>query len=1113
MKPLKLNLQAFGPFAAREEVDFTLLPSGCLFLIAGPTGAGKTSILDGITYALYGDTSGGERSAREMRSHHADAAVQTEVEFEFALGERRYRVKRVPEQERAALRGDKLVKVLAKAELYRLEADGETWTPLAQKTTEVTALVEELLGFKAEQFRQVVLLPQGQFRKLLAASSAEREKILETLFGTATYKRLQDALKAEAATLRERGEQAALQRRTLLEQAGADTVEALVARRDALQAELAGLTESEKQARAEDAAARAALQQGQAVEAQFAEAVAAATALDALEAGKAELDAQRLRLEQARRALQVVPADSALVAARRGADEAREREARVANEAADATRRLSEAEVALQAETARAPEREAAQRELLRLEALGEAVTRLAKAEAEAQRCEAARHAADKALTSATAQQQTLATRRTELAARIDALQPIAADVAALELRLQQAEQRARALAALAAARKQLAQREAIEAKARQACDAAQRAAHEARAAFSALDTRWRQAQAAILARHLHDGAPCPVCGSAEHPAPARHDGELPTEQALQDAAERARAAEAALDAVRQALNAAELARATAAAEVDTRAAALTLAPEGVAEAGDRAGLSAALPERRDAVGDGATPGPGAAVGGPARAATIESMAAEVAHLRRQLDAARAAAAELAPLRAQVHALDAELARAATVCEQARAQSAEAASAARGAQHVADERRAGVPETFRTPAALQAALAGAQATRQRLDNVLHQAQSTHGEAVSRAAGLRAQHATLGEAVQAATVRVEEALAQFGIALQAAGFWSAGADAGIGSEALGAADAAAVGPPPFAGKPAPTQGEPAPTQGGLAADPLAQAELVWRAALMPAERIATLETTIREADHRRAAAHARAERATLAIAGLTRPDLAALDARAASARAAVEAALDRLAHTRSALVTLGETLARLDDIARQSGAIEAEYRVVGHLADIANGSNGRNLTFQRYVLAALLDDVLRAASLRLAAMSRGRYQLQRREDLADARRAGGLDLEVFDEYTGRSRPASTLSGGEGFMASLSLALGLSDVVQAYAGGVQLDTLFIDEGFGSLDPESLDMAMKALIDLQQRGRTVGVISHVEEMKQQIDVAIEVVQGVRGSRVRLRGKSTRN
>ncbi|MFU2487202.1 AAA family ATPase [Thauera sp. WH-1] len=1105
MKPLKLSLQAFGPFAGREEVDFTRLPSGALFLIAGPTGAGKTSILDGITYALYGDTSGGERSAREMRSHHADASVQTEVEFEFALGERRYRVKRIPEQERAARRGDGLAKVLAKAELYRLEGDGETWTPLAHKTTEVTALIEALLGFKAEQFRQVVLLPQGQFRKLLAASSAEREKILETLFGTATYKRLQDALKAEAAVLRERGEQAALQRRTLLEQAGAETIEALVARRDALQAELAGLAEREQQARTEDAAARAALQQGQAVEAQFAEAAAASAALDALEAGRAELDAQRLRLEQARRALQVVPADSALTAARRSADEAREREARVADAAADAARCLNEAEVALQTEVARAPEREVAQRELLRLDALAEAVTRLAEAEAEAKRCEVARITADKAFAAATAQQQTLATRRAELAARIEALQPIVADVVALELRLQQAEQRARALATLAAARKQLAQRAAIEAKARQACDTAQRAANEARAAFAALDTHWRLAQAAILARHLHDGAPCPVCGSADHPAPARHEGELPTEQALQDAAERAREADAAFETARQALNAAELARATAAAEVDTRAAALTPTATGVAEAGDRTELSSALAAGRGAVGEVATVGPGVALGGPAGAAAAESAAAEVAakvaQLSRQLDAARAAAVELAPIREQALTLDAELARAATACEQARAQSAEAASAARAAQQVADERRAGVPETLRTPAALQVARAGAQATRQRLDHALQQAQAAHGKAASDAAALRAQHATLGEAVQAAGVRVEEADAQFVDALRAAGFWPGGVDAMIGSEALGAADVAGVSPPLSAGNPAPTERD-------RSDHVFAQAAALWRAALLPAERIVALETKIRDADHRHAAARERAERATLAVAALMRPDLVVLDARAATARAAVEAVLARLAHARSALATLADTLARLDDIARQSGAIEAEYRVVGHLAAIANGDNGRNLTFQRYVLAALLDDVLRAASLRLAAMSRGRYQLQRREDLADARRAGGLDLEVFDEYTGRSRPASTLSGGEGFMASLSLALGLSDVVQAYAGGVQLDTLFIDEGFGSLDPESLDMAMKALIDLQQRGRTVGVISHVEEMKQQIDVAIEVVQGVRGSRVRIRG-----
>jgi len=1091
MKPLKLVLQAFGPFAGREEIDFTRLPPGALFLISGPTGAGKTSILDGITYALYGDTSGGERSAREMRSHHADAALQTEVEFEFALGERRYRVRRVPEQERAALRGDKLVKVLAKAELFRLDGNAETGSPLAHKTTEVSALIEDLLGFKAEQFRQVVLLPQGQFRKLLAASSAERERILETLFGTATYKRVQDALKAEAAALSERAEKAALRRKTLLDQAGVATVDALIAQRDSVQVALASLADEAQRARTQDAAARAALQQGQAVEVQFVEAASASAALQALESGKAEVDAQRARLAQARRAQQVLPADNALAAARRAADEAQQRAAQAARDAAEAARRLAQTATALQAETARAPQREAAQRERLQLENLAEAVTRLAQAEAEATRRDAERIAAAKALAAVLARHEALAAKRGALAGRIDTLQPLAADAAALALRLQQAEQRAEAQAALTRARKQLATRQAAEAKARQLFDAAQQTTTAARAQLAALDARWRQAQAAILARHLHDGEACPVCGSSAHPARAQHEGELPTEQALQLATERARDAEVGLDEARRTLNAAELARATAAAEVATREAALQSGPDAASGPGGDEGPGNTLVA--------AQPMPPAseeahAVTGCADRATVDE-ALSPPTLRRQLEAARTAAAELAPLRTQLQAADSELAAAATACEQARSQSDEAASVARSALHVADERRAGVPEVLRTPAALQAAIAAAQAARQQLEQALQQAQSAHHEAAGLDAARRAQHATLSEAVQAAVARVEEARQQFVEALQGADFCPA------------------VHPDPSSPMAAGEVRE-SPPDGSLAGgsmpcapDALADAEAAWRAALLPAARVAALETALRDADDRLAAARERAARAAQGLVGLVRPDLVALEAGATATREQVESVLARISQAQAALGTLVDTLTRVDEIARESGAIEAEYGIVGHLSDIANGNNGRNLTFQRYVLAALLDDVLRAASLRLSAMSRGRYQLQRREDVADGRRAAGLDLEVFDEYTGRSRPASTLSGGEGFMASLSLALGLSDVVQAYAGGVQLDTLFIDEGFGSLDLESLDMAMKALIDLQQRGRTVGVISHVEEMKQQIDVAIEVVQGVKGSRVRIR------
>lgn len=172
-----------------------------------------------------------------------------------------------------------------------------------------------------------------------------------------------------------------------------------------------------------------------------------------------------------------------------------------------------------------------------------------------------------------------------------------------------------------------------------------------------------------------------------------------------------------------------------------------------------------------------------------------------------------------------------------------------------------------------------------------------------------------------------------------------------------------------------------------------------------------------------------------------------------------------------------------------------GDSEKSYSIMGNLARIAQGRNNGMITFERYVLAAFLDDILSAANIRLRKMSQGRYILSRTEELARRNKQSGLELEVFDNYTGKSRHVKTLSGGEGFKASLSMALGLSDVVQSYSGGVQLDTMFIDEGFGTLDQESLDNAVSCLIDLQESGRLVGIISHVQELKERIDTRLEV------------------
>jgi len=211
------------------------------------------------------------------------------------------------------------------------------------------------------------------------------------------------------------------------------------------------------------------------------------------------------------------------------------------------------------------------------------------------------------------------------------------------------------------------------------------------------------------------------------------------------------------------------------------------------------------------------------------------------------------------------------------------------------------------------------------------------------------------------------------------------------------------------------------------------------------------------------------------------------------------RTAVETRFHELDHTRR---SVAKTLDQLDALARDHDDTEREFGVVGRLSQVANGTNARNLTFQRFVLAAFLDEVLIAATERMERMSQGRYRLLRAVDPRDGRTASGLDLEVEDLYTGKRRAVSTLSGGESFQAALSLALGLSDVVQAHAGGVKLETIFIDEGFGSLDAEALDRAIDTLIELQESGRLVGVISHVAEMRERIDVRLQVERTETGS-----------
>jgi exonuclease SbcC len=234
---------------------------------------------------------------------------------------------------------------------------------------------------------------------------------------------------------------------------------------------------------------------------------------------------------------------------------------------------------------------------------------------------------------------------------------------------------------------------------------------------------------------------------------------------------------------------------------------------------------------------------------------------------------------------------------------------------------------------------------------------------------------------------------------------------------------------------------------------------------------------------------------------------TLPEMTEIKAEVDGAKTDLEGKSKVFNDLKSRLEVLVNLLNNLEQQRIENAALDAEYAVYGTLSDVASGRTGGRVNLQRFVLSVLLDDVLIQASQRLSIMSRGRYQLYRSNGAAGARQSAGLELEVEDSFTGRNRPVGTLSGGESFMAALALALGLSDVVQSYAGGIRLETLFIDEGFGSLDPESLELAIRTLIDLQATGRTIGIISHVSELKDQMALRIDVNASKRGSSIQVK------
>ncbi|MFF7684202.1 AAA family ATPase [Microbacterium sp. NPDC007973] len=1034
MKLHRLELEGFGPFLETQTVDFDAFAADGIFLITGRTGAGKSSVLDGVCYALYGGVPRYDGAERRLRSDHCAPDDPTRVTLEFSAAGRRWRITRSPEFERPKRRGGGTTKEPHRA-LLEVSTD-EGWTGVAARPVDVAAQLDEILGLSQQQFLQVILLAQNRFARFLLAKNDERLGLLRTLFGTRTFeqyatdlddrrKRAHDALAAEGVevtTLLDEAERLAGELDAVdPDHRGVDADQSGDAGADA---EPGSLSSVDRLARIVRSVERAEYR----VETLAREREAADARLDAALVAERDATALRERQDERQRVrerlatlegdgerIRALRAEAALAADAEGIRSALETGAATASTAADATDRVRAAadaarvlgesvggtddDIALLRAPGVEPEMSTPLVGASVAVDLDDALARRAddltaslsrgeaalSAEGEARGVDADIERILARVSTADAEREALIGGRADLPAMLatldERLTELVTGAARREASIVARDEVRRRLEASREAARLLEHRDQADLASLVRSDALQRAVE----AWTTLLRRRLDGAAVELAHDLVDGEPCAVCGSREHPHPAQGGAAPVSDDELASAEER----------------------------------------KNLAAEEDR----------------------------------LASDAARVARDAHALAAARAGGEDVQTLTARLATSEEEVAQATADAEEHERVRLERAAAAELGEKIS--RR--LDEVGDELAEARQELALARQRAEDLRRVVADARGSFDSVAARQRDLRARRDVIRE--------LRDARADLARALEA-------------REVADRVLSALIADSPFA--------DAASVEAALRSD-------IDRRRLegVVAEHTATVTST-RE----------RLLELELQLAGADDEplELAPFVAEVASARGAVQEAAAAHAAARALAERLRALAERADAAHASVAALVAEHAVIARLADTVAGRapNTRRMTLETFVLAAELEEIVAAANVRLDDMSSGRYRLQHTDALAARGAASGLGLEIMDAFTGQCRPPQSLSGGETFLTSLALALGLAEVVTARAGGIHLDTLFIDEGFGSLDDDTLDLAMRTLDELRQGGRTVGVISHVASMKDQLPAQLHVTATPRGPSV---------
>ncbi len=1059
MRPVKLTMKAFGPYNANENIDFRKLEDNNLFLITGNTGSGKTTIFDAITYALFGEASSDDRDDKNLISDFASEDEITQIIFDFSLSGKYYRVLRTPEQQRKKQRGEGYTKQPASASLYEIDEGGKELNLLtSRKITDTTEKIKELIGLDANQFKQIIMLPQGAFRELLTSKSDERQKILQRLFLTEKYQLFEDKLKNKEKKLNiklgsvnsdikhqidevkvsEEEENDFLELRSNTN--GLDSfieelqrfIEYKYAQKNQLNIEAEKSKEKKRSIENKIEDAKVLLER-------FKEHESLNQELKRMEEKNDKIVQLEEKIRLGKNALMVLDKELLLKQYR---EESIQKEIEYGNIATRLKNTQEELEnirlLSEKAESEWKPILENSKNLINTLKEYEKEVITVEGIQKEATkqkiRIENLENEIQKTETAILKQKNLINGIKVEINA-VENL-PEKKDLIISKLNRNKDEKFQNKLlsellsqyALLSAKREKLAEDYKLQ---NSEAKAANKSINNIVESLKELKEMERKNLAFTLADSLNDNEPCPVCGSVHHPAPVKNSVEIDLKQIQRlesDLEEKKTETNQQLGTLKIILKNG----------TETREEMQRIWAKICEEKGRQF-------EENEEMFNKLTDG---------LSVKTKQLQDEFDHLSSEMNKINDAERILKTNRNKLEKSENEL-----ITLREKKEILIQKSTIETTEYVKNETRLSainekIPEKYLALSALRQEIRSKIQTADDLDKKIKECADKLSQTNILFASLKTKKEEAQKQLQSLKEKTEKQKKFFVETVYENNFDSV--------------------------------------------EDYNSAKMTKEAIKKDENDIASFRKLYDEKKNRFIFL-------TTELKEVQRPQLMELK----EDKDKIE---KKILDTESRVILINEQiqnnerrLKSLNDLNEKRKEIYKEYEVYGYLKNITSGKNAYRITFERFVQTAFLDDILISANQRLEKMTDGRYYLNRQMEAANLRSTSGLDIEVFDQYTGESRHVKTLSGGEGFKASLAMALGLSEVVQSYAGGVSLETLFIDEGFGSLDSESLDSAIKTLMELQSTGRLVGIISHVQELKERIDAYLEVIATKNGSYTR--------